>query len=148
MTALNYGPRTEIPVTSATRETLTEPAKGAGWILFAGLMIGLAAVLNLIWGLAAIANSGFFVAGAHYILLTNLSTWGWIALGWGVLELLAAFSIWRGGAFGRWFGIAAASLGVVLALMSLPASPLWSLSLAAISGLVVYGLAAYGGAQR
>ena len=144
MPTLTNGSRTEIRVTSAPPETF-ETVKGAGWILFAGIMIGLAAVLNIVWGLAAIANSGFFVAGAHYILLTNLSTWGWIALGWGVLELLAALSIWRGGAFGRWFGIAAASLGVVLALMSLPGSPLWSLSLAAISGLVVFGLAAYGG---
>ena len=33
---------------------------GAGWILFAGVMLTLAGILNIIWGIAAIDNSSFF----------------------------------------------------------------------------------------
>ena len=33
----------------------------------------------------------------------------------------------------------------MLALMSMPAYPLWSLALAVIEGLVIYALAVYGG---
>jgi hypothetical protein len=139
--------RTEIPVTDTTPRYAVEvpPDKGAGWVLFAGIMFALAAVLNIIWGIAAVANSGFFVAGAHYILLTDLNAWGWIAIGFGALELLAALSIWRGHAFGRWFGIVVAGLAVVGALMSMPAAPLWSLTLIALYVFVIYGLATYGG---
>jgi hypothetical protein len=118
--------------------------KGTGWILYATIMLGFAAAMSFIWGIAAVSNSHFFVAGAQYIL-SDLNTWGWITIGLGAVEVLAALSIWRGGAFGRWFGIAAAILCGLSALMSLPAYPLWSLVFLAIAALVIYGLAVYGG---
>jgi hypothetical protein len=118
--------------------------RGAGWILFAAIMFVLASCLNIIWGIAAVSSSHFFVGNAHYIV-SDLNTWGWIVMGFGVLEALAALSIWRGGAFGRWFGIVVAGLAVVAAMMSIPAYPFWSLTLIALYVLVIYALAAYGG---
>jgi hypothetical protein len=120
---------------------------GASWVLFAGIMICLAGFLNVIWGLAAIADSRFFVAGATYIL-SDLNTWGWIILVLGLTQFLAAFSIWRGGQAGRWFGIAVAGLNAIGALMSVSAYPLWSLAVFTVDILVIYGLAAYGGDPR
>jgi hypothetical protein len=122
-----------------------EPAdRGAGWILFATVMFVIAACLSVIWGIAAVSSSHFFVGNAQYIL-SDLNTWGWIVMGFGALEALAALSVWRGGEFGRWFGILAAGLGGLAAMMSIPAYPFWSLALLAIDLLVIYGLAAYGG---
>jgi len=118
--------------------------KGAGWVLFAAIMLVMGAALSIIWGIAAVSSSHFFVAGASYIL-SDLNTWGWIVMGFGVLELLAALSVWRGGEFGRWFGIIVAGFAGVAAMMSIPAYPFWSLTLVAIAVLVIYGLAAYGG---
>jgi len=117
---------------------------GAGWILFATIMFVVAATLNVIWGIAAVSNSHFFVGNAHYIL-SDLNTWGWIAIGFGAVEALASISIWLGGSFGRWFGMIVAGLGCVMAMLTIPAYPFWSLTLVALSVLVVYGLAAYGG---
>ncbi len=117
---------------------------GAGWIVFAAMMFLVSAGLNLIWGIAAVSNAHFFVGNASYIL-SDLNTWGWIAIGFSALEALAAFSIWRGGTYGRWFGIVVASLAIIAAMMSIPAYPLWSLVLVAIGLLVIYGLAVYGG---
>jgi hypothetical protein len=127
-----------------TYETEKPSYEGAGWILFATIMFGIAAVMSFIWGIAAVSSSHFFVANAQYIL-SDLNTWGWITIGFGALEVLAAFSIWRGGSFGRWFGIAAAALATVLALFSIPAYPLWSLVFVALYLLIIYGLAVYGG---
>ena len=122
-----------------------EPSyKGAGWVLFASIMFVVAASLNIIWGIAAVSNSHFFVAGATFIL-SGLNTWGWVAIVWGCVELLAAASIWRGGEFGRWFGIVVAGIAAVIAMLMIPAYPFWSLTLVAIDLLVIYGLAAYGG---
>ena len=118
--------------------------KGTGWVLFAGIMFMVSSMLNIIWGIAAVSNAHFFVGNASYIL-SDLNTWGWVAIGFGALEALAALSIWRGGVFGRWFGIAIAGLAIVAAMMSIPAYPFWSLVLVAIYVLVIYGLAAYGG---
>lgn len=145
MSTVTRGVHREIPVNGAGHPIEAPTYEGAGWILFAAIMFVIAASLNIIWGIAAVAESGFFVASASYILITDLTVWGWIAIGFGALELLAVLSIWRGGAFGRWFGILVAGLSIVLALMSMPAYPFWSLVLVAINMLVVYGLATYGG---
>jgi hypothetical protein len=43
----------------------------------------------------------------------TISVVGWVTLVLGVLQILAAFSIWNGGGFGRWFGIAVAGLNAI-----------------------------------
>ena len=118
--------------------------KGAGWVMFAGIMLMIAGVLNVIYGIAAVGNSKFFVHETQYIL-SGLNTWGWITIVLGALAIIAAFSIWSGGGFGRWFGIFVAGLSSIGALMSMPAYPFWSLAIFAIDILIIYGLAAYGG---
>lgn len=65
----------------------------------------------------------------------------------GALQILAAFSIWRGGAFGRWFGIAVATLDAIAALLSIPGCPVWSLAVFTIDVLIIYGLAVHGGGR-
>ena len=123
------------------------PVEGSGWVLFSGIMILTVAVLNIIWGIAAIGNSSFFVQDQRYIL-SELNTWGWVVLIIGALQLAAAFSIWAGGTFGRWFGIAAACANAIAAMLSLPAYPIWSVAILALDLLVIYGLAVYGGDRR
>ncbi len=118
--------------------------RGAGWVLLAAVIFVIAASLNVIWGIAAVSSSHFFVANAQYIL-TGLNTWGWVAIGFGALEGLTALSIWRGGSFGRWFGVFVAGAAVLVTMMSIPAYPLWSLMLVALYILVIYGLVVYGG---
>ena len=125
----------------------TEEVEGSGWLLFAGIMVMIAGVLNIIWGIAAISNSKFFTHNATYIL-TELKAWGWIVLIIGVVELIAAFSIWAGGQFGRWIGIVAAGANAIAALLSIPAYPFWALCLFGIDILIIYGLAAYGGQRQ
>jgi uncharacterized membrane protein HdeD (DUF308 family) len=119
-------------------------SSGAGWVMFAGIMLLIAGVLNVIYGIAAVDDSKFFVHETQYIL-SGLNTWGWVTIILGALQILAAFSIWSGGGFGRWFGIFAASLSAIAALMYMPAYPFWSLAVFAIDILIIYGLAAYGG---
>ena len=112
----------------------------SGWWLFAGVLLLVAGCLNVIWGIAAVANSHFFVANQHYVV-SSLHTWGWITLILGVLELFAAFSLFAGGEFGRWIGILAAALTSISALMSIPAYPFWSLCIFALAIIILYELA-------
>ena len=130
-----------------TRGSAAYPVEGSGWVLFAGIMIMMVGVLNIIWGIAAIGSSSFFVEDTRYIF-SELNTWGWIVLIIGALQLAAAFSIWAGGTFGRWFGIAAATVNAIVALLTIPAYPFWSLAIFAVDVLVIYGLSAYGGDRR
>ena len=119
----------------------------SGWVTFAGILLLLSGALNVIYGIAAVGNSSFFVNEQKYIL-SNLNTWGWVTLVLGALQILAAFSIWNGGQFGRWFGIIVAGLSSIAALLSIPAYPFWSLAIFAVDVAIVYGLAVYGGQGR
>ena len=111
-----------------------------GWWVFAGMLLGIGGVLNVIYGIAAIGDSKFFTENATYIL-SNLNTWGWVTLAIGVLQLVAAVSLFSGGGFGRFVGIVAAALSAIAALLSLPAYPFWSLCIFALSIIVLHDLA-------
>jgi len=119
--------------------------KGTGWIMYAWIVLIVLGVWNIIEGIVAISRSSFFTAtGAHYVY-SDLRTWGWIILIWGILEVLAAGSVWRGGQWGRWFGIFVASIAIILQFLALPIYPFWALISIFMFSLVLYGLAAYGG---
>ena len=115
----------------------------AGWVTFAGVMLLIGGVLNVIYGIAAIGDSSFFVNEQKYIL-SNLNTWGWITLILGVIQLFAAFSLWSGSLYGRLIGIGAAGLSAIGALLSIPAYPFWSLAIFAIDIVIIHQIATRG----
>jgi hypothetical protein len=61
--------------------------QGYGLVLFASVLLVIIGCFNLIYGIAAVANSHVFTANAHYVF-GGLRTWGWITLIIGVLQLL------------------------------------------------------------
>ena len=56
---------------------MNESVKGEGWLLFAGIMVLIAGILNTIWGIAAIDKASFFLEDDRYII-EDLSTMGWL----------------------------------------------------------------------
>jgi uncharacterized membrane protein HdeD (DUF308 family) len=111
----------------------------SGWWVFAGVLLLVAGILNIIWGIAAIGDAKFFTEHGTFII-SGLHTWGWITLIIGVLELIAAFSLFTGGEFGRWFGIIVGAVNAMAALLSIPAYPFWSLAIFALSIIIIYKL--------
>jgi len=122
--------------------TYEQTPRGIGRAIFAGVLLLIAGTLNVIYGIAAIDNANFFVANAHFVA-GDLSTWGWVTLLLGVLQGFAAFSIWRGGLYGLFFGIVMGGLAAIVALMSIPAAPFWSLALFALAVIIIFGLVQY-----
>jgi len=123
-----------------------EPDRGLGWVIFAGCMLCLVGTLNIIYGIAAISNSKFYVANTQYVF-SDLNTWGWILLIVGVIQFVAAFGIWASTEWGRWVGVASAGINAIVQMLFIPAYPWLSLALFATDLLVIYGLIAYGGRQ-
>ena len=116
----------------------------SGWVTFAGVMLFMVGVLNIIYGIAAIGDSSFFIQDQKYIL-SNLNTWGWVTLVLGLLQLGAAFSLWSGNIYGRIVAIVAASLGAVSALLSIPAYPFWSLAIFALCIIIIHQVSMWSG---
>jgi len=122
------------------------PPSGGGWVTFAGVMLGLTGLWNLFDGIAAISSAHVYVANADYVF-SDLNTWGWIVLALGVIQCLAAFAVFSGNEFARWFGIASASVNALGQLAFVPAYPVWGLAMFAADILIVYALAVYAGGR-
>jgi hypothetical protein len=145
-------PKTHNGPTSAATQT-TDPyaadeyyvdEEGAGWLIFAGTMLGLAGLFSTIDGIVALSKSSFYAAGARYVF-SDLHTWGWIVLAVGVVELCASVAILGRAQWARWFGIVVASLGALAQFAFMQSYPFWSITVLTFCILTVYGLAAHGG---
>jgi hypothetical protein len=114
--------------------------RGVGSALFVGTLLLIIGVLNVFYGIAAVANSSFYAAGDRYIV-SGPHTWGWIAIILGVIQFTAAFSLFAGNVYGRVVGIAAATIGAIGALLNVGgARPWWSLGVFAVCLIVIHGL--------
>ena len=140
-------------MTSVTTETSRgrrgHRAEGSGYglILFAAVLLLMVGFFNMIYGIAAIANSHLFAAGAHYVF-ANQRTWGWITLIIGVLQLVAAAGILAGNQLARWFAVAVLALNAIDMMLFLPAYPFWALTIIAVDVVALYGLCAYGSREN
>jgi hypothetical protein len=130
---------------SPAEDEYGEP-RGYGWVVFAGVILLMAATLNTIYGIAAIAESHFYVGNTHFVI-SNLNTWGWVVLAIGVLQYCAGLGIFMQATWARWTGVFVAAVNAVIQLVFLPAAPFLSLSVFALDVLVIYGLVAYGGRE-
>jgi hypothetical protein len=131
--------------TTTPRGTGSHRAEGSGYglIFFAAILLLIVGVFNMIYGIAAVANSHVFVANAQYVI-GNLRAWGWITLIIAVLQLAAAAGILAGNQLARWFAVTVLALNAIDMMFFLPAYPFWALTIIAIDVVALYGLCAYG----
>src|ERR1700722_4250689 len=90
--------------------------RGVGSALFVGILLMIAGILNIVYGIAAVGNAHFWVNDTQFVFST-LHTWGWITIILGIIQLTASLSLFGGNAYGRVVGIVAASLGAIGALL-------------------------------
>jgi len=121
-------------------------ASDAGWLFFAGTVLGLAGIMRIFDGIWAFRYDGVVpdkLDGA--VLGTSLSTYGWVWIIVGVILIGASFAVLSRSQFARWIGIIAGAIMAITAIWWMPYYPVWSLVYVMVGVLVVYGLAAHGG---
>jgi hypothetical protein len=135
----------EAEMTSATMGRARQASRGEGYwmVVFAAVLLGMLGLFNVIDGIAAIARSSVFIAGAHYVV-GDLRTWGWVALILGVLQALASIGVLAGNQVARWTGVALIGLNSIGQMFFIPAYPFWSLMIIAVDVVALWGLCAYG----
>jgi hypothetical protein len=114
---LTPGFRTPVPL---------DEQRAARSLLFAGTILGLIGVANVIAGVTAIDGSDVYPKNA-ILELWDLKTWGWVMLVAGILELAASFAIFTGNRLARSFAIAVVVLNATAQLLFVPAQPVWAL---------------------
>src|ERR1700759_1551715 len=112
-------------------EVYGQGGRGYGLVLFAGVLLLVAGFWNMIYGIAAIANSHVFVANAHYVF-GNQRAWGWGTLIFALLLLVAGAGVMPGSRLARGFGVVVVGLNALYQMFFIPAYPFWSLTIIAM----------------
>jgi hypothetical protein len=122
--------------------------RGAGRVVFAAILLTIAGIINVIYGIGSLDDANIFVNDKRFIF-TNLNTLGWVLIILGILQIAAGASLFGGGAYGRVFAVIVGSLGAIEALLSIGGSyPWWSLGVFFLCVYVVHGVLVYGGDER
>ena len=120
---------------------------GAGWKIFAGLMILVVGTINVFDGIVGLTQQSYIkqFTNGQLPITNNIKTWSWVVLIIGVVMILAGLLIFSGNMFGRVVGILVAALNLLVQLAYLNHNTFWSFTMILIDILVIYGLAAHGG---
>ena len=114
--------------------------RGAGRATFAAVLLLIAGVLNIIYGIGALDSANIYANDTRFIL-SNLNTLGWVLIVLAVIQLTGGFSLLAGNTYGRVIGLVGAGLGAIGALLSVGgANPWWSLAIFFLCIWVVYGI--------
>jgi hypothetical protein len=116
-----------------------------GWVLFAGIVMFVAGVFNVIEGLVALFNSDYFlVRPSGLVLQANYTTWGWVLLLFGVLLGFAGYGVVVGQTWARVVGVIVAALNALAHLTLIAAYPIWVVLTIALDVIVIYALIVHG----
>lgn len=115
----------------------------AGFAIFAGFLMILSGIFQIIQGLAAVFNGDLFVVSPNYIYAIDLTTWGWIHVIVGIIIALAGLAIFSGKAWGRTIGIILAGLSAIANFFYIPYYPIWSIIILTIDIVIIWALAGY-----
>ena len=112
----------------------------SGFVMFAGVMLLVAASFNLLDGIVALVNDGYY--RVDELLFGNLTAWGiwWLFVAGS--QLIVGLGVLGGKAWGALLGVGIAILNAISQLIFIGAYPAWSIAAMVVDGLIIYGLTA------
>jgi len=127
------------------RGTADQAGVGAGWVLFAAIMMIMGGSFAILEGLAALLKHGnFYHSVSSYPFGSSVAAWGWTVLIVGIIVLLAGFYVMTGALWARIVGITIASLSALANFFFIPYYPIWALVIITVDVFVIWALAAHG----
>jgi hypothetical protein len=122
----------------------TDAPSVSGWavggLTFAGVMMVLIGSFQIIAGLVAIIDDGFYVVTQNYTFDIDTTAWGWIHLLLGIVILLSGFYLFAGRAWAAVTAIVLAILSAIANFFFIPYYPFWSLLMIALAVWVIWSL--------
>ena len=114
----------------------TVGGRGSGWVTFVASYLAIAGVLNVLWGVAALAEKRNFAEDG--LIWSTLSTWGWIVLIVGAVQLVGAFLVISRRTAGPVVAASLAFVGLLANFLSIGAYPIWSVILLVVNALILW----------
>jgi hypothetical protein len=123
----------------------TEPTGWVGWVVFGGVTMIVLGAFQVIEGLVAVFQHGYYlVTASHLVVHVNYTTWGWVHFGIGVVLVITGFGVMTGAMWARVLGITFAVISAIVNLAFIAAYPVWGVIIIALDVVVIYALAVHG----
>ncbi|MEV1022087.1 hypothetical protein [Streptomyces sp. NPDC050264] len=128
--------------TSTTSHQRSDAALAAagGLTIFAAVMLFITGSMAFCRGLMAVLDDQVFLTTPNYVFKFDLTSWGWIHLVIGLIAVAVSFGLFTAQKWARILGVGIAGLMIIANFLSIPYYPLWSLTLIALNGVVIWGL--------
>jgi hypothetical protein len=126
------------------------PAAGrsmwTGWIVFAAVILFLGGLLQIMEGLVALFDEGYYAVGSDGLVVhVDYTVWGVVHLLVGTLACLIGIGLLTGNMVARGAAVFLAGFSALANLVFLAASPAWSLLIIALDIVVIYAVVVHGG---
>jgi hypothetical protein len=121
----------------------------SGWAWFAGGLMVLVGLFQIIAGIAALASTGYYtVAPRDLVIDAGYSTWGWVHLVLGIVMVVTGGGLAFGNTAARVVGVALAGLSALVNLAFVTASPFAATLIIALDVFLIYAITVHGGESR
>ena len=145
MTDTSHTRRTTEPAPSYATTPATGVSGWTGWVVFAGIMLIMLGAFQVIEGLVALFDEGYYlVASSGLVLHVDYNVWGWTHLVIGILAVATGLGLLAGNTAARVAGIILAVLSAIVNLAFLAAYPVWSTVVIAVDIIVIYAIVVHG----
>jgi hypothetical protein len=117
--------------------------QAVGWSLFAGVILLLAGIFNIIFGLSAALDHRVLVGTNHLnqvVVVWDLTAWGWVHFGVGCALVVISLGLFAGATWARWLAIIGATINAVTQMFLIVVDPFWSILVIALDILVIWHL--------
>lgn len=115
----------------------------AGTSIGAAVVLTTVGILQLLQGIAAVAEDELFVVGQEYTFKFDFTTWGWIHIVAGAVMILVGIALITGATWARVAAIVIAALSILLNFMWLPYYPWWSILVIALDVVVIWAVSTW-----
>lgn len=107
---------------------------------FAGTILIMVALFQLLQGIAAVAEDTVYLTGVEYVYQLDVTSWGWIHIAVGALALAAGIGVLAARSWAYLVGIILATLSSIANFAFLPYFPIWSGIVIAFNVAVIWAL--------
>ena len=116
-----------------------------GWGVFASVLLLIAGIFDLIFGIAAVIGPNTTVVVSDSgLFAVDVAAWGWWHIISGLALVVTSFFLYRGATWARVVAIILVILNAVGQLTLIDVQPWWSLAILAVDILVLYALTVHG----
>jgi hypothetical protein len=121
----------------------TGEERGAGWVLFAAMVMVVVGGWGIIEGLFALIDDTKVASMGGQIFMVDITTWGWMHIILGGLVLLTGLGLFAGSGAAQVAAIFIVSINAIGQVFTISVYPWWGITLLALDIFILWALCVY-----